>query len=359
MPSVAFRRLLESKSPVMKRFIIQIAFVVAGLLLLTSCTKSNANNLIVAISPYQDIAMLVNYKHLKLDKEYHVNIQLRTLAWEDILPAVASSGPTVDVGFGSLTEYLTKYSRLNSGSSDPIVFVYPLYVYRGGGFISFNPNVVPLTEANINDRSSLRKFLSFRIGAQKESIYDMIISSLARRAGIPLQDINVIDTSMNDGFLAAQSHSLDIASAGLTQITEAEKRGGTVVLSMDNAGFADVTGFICRASTLKQKHQAISALIRIWFDCVHYVTSDIRQNSVESLRYLNSNASTHYTLEQYRAALSQEYFPTSIAQANAQLINKSGKFSAPRIASEISSYIRGRDPTAKTPRRLLFMEIKQ
>ena len=54
--------------------------------------QSDTDTLRVAIAPYQDIAMLVNYKHLSLDQKYGVSLQLMTMNWEDIPPAVASAG---------------------------------------------------------------------------------------------------------------------------------------------------------------------------------------------------------------------------------------------------------------------------
>ena len=125
----------------------------------------------VGISPYQDIAMLVNLEPLGL--EYGTQVELRTLAWEDILPAVGSASTTsLDVGFGSLTEFLTKFEKLNAGTSDPIMFVYPLYVYKGGGFVSFDSAIEPLTAQTIRDPNSLKRFLGAEFGAQKQSVYD-------------------------------------------------------------------------------------------------------------------------------------------------------------------------------------------
>src|SRR5271156_6725848 len=72
----------------------------------TAASTSTDSSLRMAISPYQDTAFLVNVKELGLEKKYGTKIELLTLPWEDILPAVASAGKTVDVGYASLTMYL-------------------------------------------------------------------------------------------------------------------------------------------------------------------------------------------------------------------------------------------------------------
>jgi ABC-type transport system substrate-binding protein len=114
-----------------------IVFGIVFAVVLNSCKKREEQGklptLTVAIAPYQDLAMLVNAPELKFDAKAGITLNLVTMAWEDILPAVASAGKTVDVGFGSYVEYLTKFAKINEGSDDPVIYIQPLYVYKGGG----------------------------------------------------------------------------------------------------------------------------------------------------------------------------------------------------------------------------------
>ena len=294
----------------------------------------------VGISPYQDIAMLVNAENLKLEAKYGTRLELRTMAWEDILPAVASSSATsIDVGFGSLTEFLTKFDKLNAGSTDPVVFVYPLYVYKGGGFVSFNPAIEPLAAAGANDPQALKAFLSAEFAAQKQSVYEMVLFSLARRAGINPVALMIRDLPLNDALLAASGGSIDVAAAGLTQLTEAVRRGGRVVLKMDDAGFADITGFICRRSVLASREADVKNLVRMWFESVSYVAADPEKNSIASLEYLRKNSATRYSFDEYKAALDQEYLPRSVQEAREQLMSANGRYPLDRISADVSGYL--------------------
>lgn len=318
-----------------------LTWLVLGLLAIGGCqsNKSSSGSLTVAISPYQDIAMIVNADSLKLESKYALKLNLVTMSWEDILPAVASAGRTVDVGFGSLTEYLTKYGEFNKNASDSIMFIYPLYVFNAGAFVTFNDSVPSLNKETIKDTTVVKQFLGYRIGAQRESIYEMMLYALAGRVGVNPKDLNLFDTPLNDGFLAASSHSLDISSAGLTQLTETLKLNGRVVLNMDALGFADITGFICKKSTLVTHDKEIRALIQIWFDCVSHVFADIDRNSHNSLEYLRTTASTDYTLEEYKKALSQEFFPKSLADSKEVFLRSNGVYSLRRISSEVNEYL--------------------
>lgn len=293
----------------------------------------------VGISPYQDIAMIVNINHLNLEKKYNTKVELVTLPWEDIMPTVASAGKTVDIAFSSLIEYLTKQARVNSQLDDPVLFIYPAYAFKGGAFFSFNPKVPNLDKKALQDPRIIKEFLNYRIGASKHTSSEMMLYSLARRAKVPCDSINIIDVSYNDGILAAQNGSIDIAAAGLTQRCEALKRGGRIVLDMERMGMADISGFICKASTLKERRRDIDALIRMWYDCVHYVTADVDHNVYNTLDYLKKNASTKYTLAEYKQAIAQEYFPTSIKESRQTFMSTDGKYNLNRMSNEFGQYL--------------------
>lgn len=141
--------------------VIIVLVIIGGAIFFASRQGSNTNNvndnplLTVAISPYQDLAMLVNADAAGIAKKHNLRVKLVTMAWEDILPAIGSHGKTVDVGFGSFVEYLTKYSKLNEGETDPILFIQPLYVYKGGGFIAMRDDVPVFSSEDLRSTEKL------------------------------------------------------------------------------------------------------------------------------------------------------------------------------------------------------------
>ncbi len=334
----------------------KLSFLLLSILIISCSTKDEP--LKVAISPYQDIAMIVNIKNLNLEEKYNIQVDLLTMNWEDILPAISSAGKTADIGYGSLTEYLTKVNNLNKNSKDPVLFIYPAYIFKGGGFITFNNEILPFDSENILQQEFVDSFLSKKIGAQKNSIYEMMLYSLAIKNKIDLTRLTIYDTPLNDGILAIQNGSLDITAAGLTQITEAKKNSGTVVLTMDDLGFADITGFICKKSVFIEKKEEISSIIKMWFECVDFVFSNLDKNSIHSLDYLNKMASTQYTFDQYKQALSQEYFPRSIAESNSVILSDEGTFSYRRISEEIIEYLVVNNIVDQKPSIPNFINIK-
>ena len=339
------------RKPVVGRVFRSALLGVLGIAILitASCGKPKRQPLVVGIAPYQDLAMLVTATAMGFDTAQGVSLSLRTLAWEQILPAVASASGAVDVGFGSLAEYLAKEDALNANTSDSVLFVYPLYVYRGGGFVSFRREVPVIDTSALRDTLKLRKFLAFKIGAQKNSIYEMIVSDLAERAGLKSAAGLTIDVPLNEGLLGASSKSIDMSAVGLTQLAESRKRGARAVLVMDDLGIADVTGFICRKSVLVQRRAEVDALIRAWFQSTDYVLADLDTRSSHSLAYLRANAATKYTLEEYKDALAAEYFPRSLSEARAEFVSDRGRYSVTKIADRMAAFLAREGRVARRP----------
>jgi hypothetical protein len=293
----------------------------------------------VAISPYQDVAMLVNEKHLGLERKYGTKLDFITLPWEDIPSAIASAGDTVDIGFVGLTDYLSKLDKLNTSKDDPLILVYPALVFRGSGFISFNPDVPQITQANMTDRAVVQKFLSYKVGAQRSSCFQMVVYMLARQAGINRRQLHVIDTTLNDGLLAAENGSLDVAAAGLTQKTEALKHNGRLVLNINDLGVGEINCLVCKQSCYRNRRADVENLVHMWFDCTRYVMSDIDEHSGATIAYLNKHSSTHYTPAEFKRAVSGEYFPRSVQEAEEQILSGDSPYSLKRQEREINSYL--------------------
>jgi len=312
----------------------------------------------VAIAPYQDMAMLMNAKPLGLDKKNGIDLQLLSMAWENLTPAAASATPSVDVAFASMVQFITQEHSLNAGSSDPIVFFYPAYVFRGGAFVTFNKDVPELTKADMNNPDKIKQFLSFRFAAQKTSSYEMLLSKLARKVGMSLKDLKIVDMDAGDGLLAAQNGSVDVSSAGLTQRNEAVKRGGRVVLTMDDMSQVDIAGFIAKKSTIDAKQKELVAFLNTWADCCAYTLSDLNTNSEYPLTYLRKNSSTQYTPQEFATALSQELLPTSVADLQTNVVNLGSRYYYGQIVTNTVEYYMESKAITAPPQNIQMLDIK-
>lgn len=336
-----FRRLKQ------KNITLFLALILGAIPFLVSCgnqektAESCCSNktLKVGIAPYQEMALLMAEKNLGLEEKHGVKLEILTLQWEELLTSVASAGHTIDVGFGSLSDFLAKQEQLNTEKDDPVLYLYPAWVFHGGGLITFNKDVPEINSETIKDKKVLKKFLSFKFGVQKNGCSHKLLWKLAQLADVPFTQIKVTDTTLNDGFLAAEHGSVDMAGAGLTQRTEAVRRNGRVVLTMDTLGMVDPGGFVCKKSVYEKNKEAIHKLIHIWFESADYVLSDLKNHSKDTLAYLDAKSSTRYTLDELEAALAQEFVPRSVEEANKEIVLGTGKYSFARAFDDTCEYL--------------------
>lgn len=312
----------------------------------------------VGIAPYQDMAMLMNVKPLHLDEKYGTNLQLVSMAWQDLTPAVASATPSVDVAFASLIQFISQEKALNAGSSDPIVFFYPAYVFRGGAFVTLKKQMPVLTRADLNDRKKVEQFLRYRFAAQKTSSYEMLLSGLARKVGKTLKDVKVVDMGSEDGLLAAVNGSVDATSAGLTQKNEVVRQGGRVVLEMADMGQVDIAGFIARRSTLRAKRTEIEAFVKMWTASCDYTLGDLATKAEYPLAYLRQNSSTRYTAEEFASALSQELLPRSLDDMRVNVLQPGAPYDYRAVMETTTAYYLETGDLKAPPNNIEMQDIK-
>ncbi len=293
----------------------------------------------MAISPYQDLALIVNEKQTELEKKYGIKLDFITVPGEELISSLASAGQTVDVSYALLTEYLIKSENLNHQGDDPILFLYPIFVFRGGGFISFNPDVPEINSQTIHDKALVRKFLSFKIGTPKSTWSEMMLFVLAKKVGLKLSDLHYSDIPLSDGLLAAENGSLDMSAAGLPQRNECLKRHGRLVLSTNTLGMGDIIGLACKESVYKKRKKDIESMIKLWFDCANYSLADIDHHCTAELAYLKATSSTQYTTEEFKKALSLEYIPKTITEAKKELVSDNGKYSITKATNALNQYL--------------------
>jgi hypothetical protein len=88
------------------------------------------------------------------------------------------------------------------------------------------------------------------------------------------------------------------------------------------------------------------------------VFSDIDQNAQYTLAFLNEKSATNFTLDGFKEALSHEYFPTSVDEAQRELINETGKYSVRRISKSVVDFLVREHLLEKAPPPLDIMQLK-
>lgn len=341
-----------------KIVLVIVALVMLVVVAFFATSKNNTKQpLKVGIAPYQDMSLLFNAKSESFQKKYNLDLKFITLSWQDLIPATSSATDSLDIAFSSITDFISNERNINRNTDDPLVFIYPAYIFLGGSFVSFNPDVPVITRDDLNNREKLRNFLSHSFASQVKSSYDIMLYRVAEDAGVNFKDINITNIDSGEGLLAALNGSVDATGAGLTQRNEALEKGGRVVLTMEDLGFVDVAGFVVKRSVLDKRGEEIKNFVKLWYDSIDYVMSDVDNNSADSIDYLDKQSSTNYTVDSFKQALSQEFFPHNIAEVNKTVLSPGSKYDFQKIKASLVSYMLDKKIIDEEPQNIHIIDI--
>jgi len=286
-----------------------------------------------------------------------VQVELQTIQWENVIPALASNGRTVDVAIGSINTFLPRATAVNAGRDDPVVFYAPLYVFKGASLVARSGSgLTPyrdLLARNKGDRpAALRELMAQlrgkHIGVPSGTPYEQMLLQAVREGGAQVSAFDLRDVQIADGLPALLSGTLDVAAAGVTQRTEAARHGHYVLIQTEDLGFAEIIGLVTKRSIAQSHRAELEAIRRAWFDTIQLLRSDPRRASRGVLAYLDKNASTHYTFDEYVQSLQAQEFPPTQAEADLMFNTPSGRFYWRRTWDIVNAYLIGTGK-ARTP----------
>jgi len=333
----------------MKHHTLRIAVITPLLVLLTACSRNQPQLIQYGISPFQDTAMPVVAQSMGLYEKARLNVQLVTLPWEDVIPSLASRGKTIDLGLGSINLLLPRAQNINISGGGDIIFYYPLYVFKGAALMMHkNSGLRPVShflKLYPNDqqralREAMQQIKGKTVGLPQGTPYEQMLMAAFRAAGKDYRkEVDLRYVKLADALPAFLSGQLDIAGAGVTQRTEVERYGHEVFLQMDDIGFAEIIGIVTTKHFATAHKQQLADFIHIWFQSIDYLMSDVDHHSAAVLSYLEKNASTKYTLDEYKKALNFQVFPRSDKEAHELFFEANGRYYWKRTWDIVDDYL--------------------
>jgi len=327
-------------------FIIAI-FVVGGVIY-TFNSEVPTIAIKYGISPYQDTAIPVLSEKLGLFEQAGLHVQLVNVAWDDILPSLASAGNTVDIAIGSMNTLIPQVENINVKGGGDVIFYAPFYVFKGIGFMARNDSgIQPLSvflEKYPNDRDraikeAMLQLKGRRIGLPQGTADEQMLYSALKTADMTTDDIDLRHVKFADALPAFLAGDLDVMATGVTQRTEAARRGHLLFMDGEQFGFVNIDGLMTTEHFAKAHPKELQKIVDIWFTTANALLDDTDANAQPIIEYLDHTASTHYSLDEYKNAIALQEFPRSRADV-AQLINNpAGKYYWKRIWDIMDDYL--------------------
>ena len=277
------------------------------------------------ITPYQDSALPVVAERLGWYKEQGLEIELVPVSWGDVVTALSSGA--IDCAIYNFNSFLAPYPSAVQGQRKP-VFYAPLYVFKGQAImVHKDAGFALLTGSSLPDEKedARRQRVSAiaaqlrgkKIGVTKGTELEQITLEAIRQGGLdPVKDVTLIHASPEDSLAAFLAGSLDAFAAGLTERTEARRRGAVELLVTSDVTLPVVDGIVTTEEFAARHQDVLDRLVGTWFRTISYMEVDLTKNSNHIREYLRTAASTNYSVDEYRIAWTFNLFPQDAEKAD-------------------------------------------
>ena len=328
-------------------FIIAV-FVGGGAIATLRHQEAPSPTIRYGISPYQDTAIPVLSQSLGLFEEAGLHVELVNVAWDDIIPALASARNTVDVAIGSMNTLIPQAENLNVKGGGDVIFYAPFYLFKGIGFMvrkdSGIQSLSVFLEKYPDDRDraireAMLQLRGKRIGLPKGTADEQMLYSALKTAGMTMGDVDVRYVKFADALPAFLSGSLDVIATGVTQRTEVARHGHKLFMDGEQFGFVNVDGLMTTERFAKEHPEELQKIVDVWFKTVNALLDDTNTNAQPIIEYLDHTASTRYSLDEYKNAISLQEFPQSREESATLINHPSGKYYWKRIWDIMTNYL--------------------
>lgn len=253
------------------------ALVGAVLLAITACNPAVSNSdsddtITLGISPFQDtmLPLIGVKKGWFADKG--VKVKLKRLAWNSIMPAVASG--SVDVAVNNTTGVVSVAAK-----STDIRYVYGFNPFTEGSALiggkgSGLKTLEQLKKSGLSHeearKRSITQLKGKRIVTTQSTDMGKAIYLALKSVGMTTKDVNIVDMDPDQGLAAFLSGTGDAYLGGVPQRARAVDEGRPVLLSGPDLAPPPINGFVTKKQYADEKQDELLKLIDVMHRIIRY-----------------------------------------------------------------------------------------
>lgn len=253
----------------------------------------------LGISPFQDTMLPIIAEQKGWFDEAGLDVQLSTLGWDAIMPAVASGA--VDVAINNTTGVVSVATR-----APDVVYWYGWNPFTEGSALMGRPDIglktvdelvasgVPYEDARAQAFEQLKgktivTTMATDMGKQ--------VTAALESVGIDMADVTVVDMNPDQGLAAFLSGTGDVYLGGIPQRTRATSEGMIVVASGPDLAPPPINGFVTTGEFANAHQDAMLALMNVMFRIVRYCNANTDECGQIITDELNTQTGAELTVE--------------------------------------------------------------
>jgi ABC-type nitrate/sulfonate/bicarbonate transport system substrate-binding protein len=281
----------------------------------------------VGISPFQDTLLPIVGAENGWFKEAGLDISFKTLAWNAMMPAVASQA--VDVAVYNTTGVVAVYNK-----QPDLVFWYPWNIFTQGAALMGRPNIGLKTvkefeQEGLDHRAAVKAVVS---QLKSKSVVTTMGSDMGKAVvivtsdnGLARNDFKIIDMDPDQGLAAFISGTGEAYLGGIPQRTRLTKEGYLTLLSGPDIAPVPLNGWVTTKGFAQKNEDALLKLQQVMFRIIRY--TDAHQDEIGKLitDRLNSETGAQMTVENFKKFWNEiEDYPKNATEVQRDILDDKG-----------------------------------
>ncbi len=238
---------------------------------------ANAENaggkITLGISPFQDTLLPLVAERKGWFEEANLDVELKTLGWEAIMPAVASGA--VDVAINNTTGVISVANR-----EPNVIYWYGWNPFTEGAALIGSKDgdlktVEQLQKQGLSEKEAvdqaLKQLRGKTIVTTLSSDMGKAVNSALESVGMSRKDVKLVDLNPDQGlaaFLAGRTG--DAYLGGVPQRTKAVKEGFPIIASGPQLAPPPINGFVTTKSFAEANEEQMLTLMNVMFKTIQH-----------------------------------------------------------------------------------------
>jgi len=266
---------------------------------MSAATAQDTTPIKLGISPFQDTMLPIIAEKKGWFADSGLDVELSTLGWDAIMPAVASGA--VDVAINNTTGVVSVASR-----APDVIYWYGWNPFTEGSALMGRPDVGLKTVDELV--ASGVSYEDARAQAFEQLKGKTIVTTMAtdmgkqvtaalESVGVDIKDVTIVDMNPDQGLAAFLSGTGDVYLGGIPQRTRATADGMIVVASGPDLAPPPINGFVTTGTFANAHEDAMLALMNVMFRIVRYCNDNTAECGQIITDELNAQTGAQLTVD--------------------------------------------------------------
>ena len=289
--------------------------------------ESNLTKITVGLSPFQDTLLPIIGKEKGWFEKEGLDIEFETLAWNAIIPAVASGA--VDVAVYNTTGVVSVYNK-----QPDLIFWYPWNIFAKGAALMGRPNIgLKSVEDFEKDglahaeavKATVQQLKSKTVVTTMGSDMGKAVVEATHNNGLGRDAFKIIDMDPDQGLAAFISGTGDAYLGGIPQRTRLNKEGYLTLLTGSDLAPVPLNGWITTKAFIEKNPEALLKLQHVMFRIIRYTNANQDEIANTITNRLNSETGAKMTVEEFKKFWNEiEAYPKNAAEVKRDILNDTG-----------------------------------